>query len=135
MGVMMGARDENTVSSLAGRLARQLDHQEQERIREKASGIELTEIIGNLLAAIDPDRVEAMAREIEPIEDGAEPTPAAREKAQDELVSDAATVFNGELIELIDSIRRDKEQTIDHERHQLPGTKCGEGLADHGIGS
>ena len=26
-----------------------------------------------------------------------------------------ATVFNGELIELIDSIRRDKEQTIDHE--------------------
>ena len=118
MGVMMGARDENTVSSLAGRLARlnrQLDHQEQERIREKASGIELTEIIGNLLAAIDPDRVEAMAREIEPIEDGAEPTPAAREKAQDELVSDAATVFNGELIELIDSIRRDKEQTIDHE--------------------
>ena len=118
MGVMMGARDEDTVSSLAGRLARlnrQLDHQEQERIREKASGIELTEIIGNLLAAIDPDRVEAMAREIEPIEDGAEPTPAAREKAQDELVSDAATVFNGELIELIDSIRRDKEQTIDHE--------------------
>ncbi len=115
MGVMMGARDEDTVSSLAGRLARlnrQLDHQEQERIREKASGIELTEIIGNLLAAIDPDRVEAMAREIEPIEDGAEPTPAAREKAQDELVSDAATVFNGELIELIDSIRRDKEQTI-----------------------
>ena len=118
MGVMMGARDEDTVSSLAGRLARlnrQLDHQEQERIREKASGIELTEIIGNLLAAIDPDRVEARAREIEPIEDGAEPTPAAREKAQDELVSDAATVFNGELIELIDSIRRDKEQTIDHE--------------------
>ena len=118
MGVMMGARDEDTVSSLAGRLARlnrQLDHQEQERIREKASGIELTEIIGNLLAAIDPDRVEARAREIEPIEDGAEPTPAAREKAQDELVSDAATVFNGELIELIDSIRRDKEQAIDHE--------------------
>ena len=118
MGVMMGARDEDTVSSLAGRLARlnrQLDHQEQERIREKASGIELTEIIGNLLAAIDPDRVEARARVIEPIADGAEPALAAREKAQDELVSDAATVFNGELIELIDSIRRDKEQTIDHE--------------------
>ena len=118
MGVMMGARDEDTVSSLAGRLARlnrQLDHQEQERIREKASGIELTEIIGNLLAAIDPDRVEARARVIEPIADGAEPALAAREKAQDELVSDAATVFNGALIELIDSIRRDKEQTIDHE--------------------
>ena len=31
------------------------------------------------------------------------------------MVRDAAGVFNGELIELIDSIRRDKEQTIDHD--------------------
>ena len=31
------------------------------------------------------------------------------------MVRDAARVFNGKLIELIDSIRRDKEQTIDHE--------------------
>ena len=118
MGVMMGARDEDTVSSLAGRLARlnrQLDHQERERIREKAGGIELADIIGNLLAAIDPDRIEAKAREIEPVAGDAEPTPAAREKAQEQLVSDAATVFNGELVELIDTIRRDKEQIIDHE--------------------
>ena len=116
MGVMMGARDEDTVSSLAGRLARlnrKLDHQEQERIREKASGIELADIIGNLLAAIDPDRIEAKAREIKPLAGDAEPTPAAREKAQEQLVGDAAAVFNGELIELIDSICRDKEQTID----------------------
>ena len=118
MGMMMGARDEDTVSSLAGRLARlnrQLDPQEQERIREKAGGIELAGIIGNLLAAIDPDRIEAKARAIEPLVGDAEPTPATREKAQEQLVGDASTVFNGELIELIDSIRRDKEQTIDHE--------------------
>ena len=118
MGVMMGARDEDTVSSLAGRLARlsrQLSHQEKERVREQAGGIELADVIGNLLAAIDPDRIEAKAREIEPGAGDAEPTPAAREKAQEQLVGDAATVFNGELIELIDSIRREKEQTIDHE--------------------
>ena len=45
MGVMMGARDEETVSSLASRLARldrQLDSAEQERIKEQAGGIELT---------------------------------------------------------------------------------------------
>ena len=62
MGVMMGARDEDTVSSLAGRLARlnrQLDQQlSKERIREQASGVELTDIIGNLLEAIDPDRIQ-----------------------------------------------------------------------------
>ena len=118
MAVMMGARDEDTVSSLAGRLARlnrQLDPEEQERIQDRAGGLELSDIIGNLLDAIDPDRVEARAREIDPIADGAEPAPAVREKAQDDLVSDAATIFSGELIELIDSIRRDKEQTIDHE--------------------
>ena len=31
------------------------------------------------------------------------------------LAAEAARVFTGELIDLIDSIRRDKEQTIDHE--------------------
>ena len=118
MGVMMGVQDEDTVSSLAGRLARlnqQLDPAEKERIKAQAGGIGLTQIVGNLLAAIDPDRIQEKVREIEPVSDGAEPSPATCEKAQEQLVRDAASVFNGELIELIDSIRRDKEQTIDHD--------------------
>ena len=118
MGVMMGARDEDTVASLAGRLARldrQLDHAEKERIKAKAGGTELTQIVGDLLAAIDPDRIDEKAREIEPVSEGAKPSPVAYDKAREKLVGDAAAVFNGELIELIDSIRRDKEQTIDHE--------------------
>ncbi len=118
MGVMMGARDEDTVSSLAGRLARlnrQLDDAEQARIKKRAGGIGLTQIVGNLLAAIDPDRIQEKAREIEPVSDGAEPSATACDGAQKQLVDDAASVFNGELIELIDSIRRDKEQTIDHD--------------------
>ena len=118
MGVMMGARDEDTVASLAGRLARldqQLDHAEKERIKAKAGGAELTKIVGNLLAAIDPDRIDEKAREMEPVSEGMRPSPVAYDKAREHLVGDAAAVFNGELIELIDSIRRDKEQTIDHE--------------------
>ena len=118
MGVMMGARDEDTVSSLAGRLARlnrQLDRAEQERIKEQAGGIELTQIVGNLLAAIDTDRIHEKAREIESVPDDAEPSPAACDKAQEQLVDVAAGVFNGELIDLIDAIRREKEQTIDHD--------------------
>ena len=118
MSVMMGVYNEDTVSSLAGRLARlnqQLDHDEPERIKEQAGGIKLTNIVGNLLKAIDPDQIEAKARETERVPDDADPSPAAREKAQEQLVRDAASVFNGELIELIDSIRRDKEQTIDHD--------------------
>ena len=118
MGVMMGAHDEDTVSSLAGRLSRlnrQLNGVEQERIREKAGGIELTSIVGDLLAAIDPDRIDAKAREIEDVPEDADPSSPARFQAREKLVGEAANVFNGELIELIDSIRRDKEQTIDHE--------------------
>ena len=77
MGVMMGARDEETVSSLAGRLARlnqQLDSTEQERIKEHAGGIELTRIVGNLLAALDPDRIDEKAREIEPVSEDTKPS-------------------------------------------------------------
>ena len=118
MGVMMGVRDEDTVSSLAGRLARlnqQLDPTEQERIKEQAGGIELTQIVGNLLTALDPDRIDEKAYETEPVSDGARPSPAAYDTAREQLVGDAASVFNGELIDLIDSIRRDKDQTIDHD--------------------
>ena len=118
MGVMMGARDEDTVSSLAGRLARlnrQLDRTEQARVKEQAGGVELNRIVGDLLAAIDTDRIQERAREIEPVPDGAEPSAAACDRAREQLIDAAADVFNGELIETIDSIRRDKEQTIDHD--------------------
>lgn len=117
-GVMMGMRDEDTVSSLAGRLARldkQLDHDEQQRITEKSGGIDLSVIVGNLLDAIDADKIEAKARAIASVPDDSDPSEENLKAAQDELVKDAASVFNGELIELIDGIRRDKEQTIDHE--------------------
>ncbi|MEW8509001.1 MAG: DEAD/DEAH box helicase family protein, partial [Candidatus Thiodiazotropha sp.] len=117
-GVMMGARDADTVSSLAGRLARlnkQLDPEEQARVREQAGGVELSDIVLNLLSAIDPDRIETKALELAGQPEGTEPGDEARQKAQDTLVGEAASVFNGELIELIDGIRRAKEQTIDHE--------------------
>ncbi|MDE0229393.1 MAG: DEAD/DEAH box helicase family protein [Bryobacterales bacterium] len=118
MGVMMGARDEDTMSSLAGRLARldrQLDDTERQRIAEQVGGVALADIAGNLLAAIDPDRIDARAREIDRTPHDDEPAPDAVDKARDELAADAARVFTGDLIDIIESIRRDKEQTIDHE--------------------
>lgn len=118
MGVMMGASDNDTVSSLAGRLARldkQLDDKERARIAEKAGGTPLLMIVGELLNAIDGDRVEQKALEITRQPAGTDPGEAARDQAQKQLVSQVANVFNGELIELIDTIRRDKEQTIVHD--------------------
>jgi type I restriction enzyme R subunit len=46
---------------------------------------------------------------------GSDPGDSQRESARQQLVSEAASLLNGELIELIDSIRREKEQTIDHD--------------------
>ncbi|MCW8127557.1 DEAD/DEAH box helicase family protein [Microbulbifer halophilus] len=119
MGVMMGAaRDEDSVSSLAGRLARldkQLDDKDRARISERAGGTPLTLIVGELLNAINPDVVEQKACEIARVPADSNPGDDARDKARDQLVGQAAKVFNGELIELIDTIRREKEQTIVHE--------------------
>ncbi len=118
MGVMMGASDSDTVSSLAGRLARlnkQLDSDDQVRIQKAAQGVELTQLISGLFDAIDADRVEAKALDLAGQPVGSDPGDDRRKEAQAELVKGAAHVFNGELIELIDTIRRDKEQKIDHD--------------------
>ena len=125
MGVMMGARDEETISSLAGRLARlnrQLDDGERRRIEEQAGGVELTDIVGNLLAAIDPDRIEAKAREIDPRIGDDDPAPATVAEARDLLAANATDVLTGDLIDLIDSIRR----VIDELNEALAGLwDCG----------
>jgi type I restriction enzyme R subunit len=114
MGVMMGDTDEDTVASLAARLARlerQLGPEEQARITEKA-GTPLRSITRDLFDAIDADRIEALARQTTGQDAPDEP---AMDAARNRLVSDAARVLTGELITLLDTIRRDHEQTVAHE--------------------
>lgn len=118
MGVMMGARDEDTISSLAGRLARlerTLTNEEQQRITTQTGGLTLGHIVSGLLAALEPDRVEAKARELYQLPTNMEPAEGQFTKAQEALVDGAVQVFNGELIELLETIRRDREQTMDEE--------------------
>jgi len=118
MGVMMGAHDPDTISSLAGRLARlnkQLEPADQARIAEKTGGLPLTTIVSQFLNAIDADAIEAKALELTHQQPGTDPGETAREQAQAILASAAAKVLTGPLVELLDSIRRDKEQTINHQ--------------------
>lgn len=118
MGVMMGATDEDTVSSLAGRLARlnkQLNDKDLKRVKEETGGIDLTDIVKNLMSSIDADTIQQTARDIEKISQGQEPKEETKDQAQKQLVSTAANVFTGPLINLLDNIRRDKEQTIVHD--------------------
>ncbi len=76
--------------------------------------MELTTIVGNLLGAIDADNIEVKALELAGMESG-EAGEEFRRTAREQLVGKATAVFTGGLIELIDRIRRDKEQTIDHD--------------------
>lgn len=118
MGVLMGASDTDTITSLAGRLARlskQLDADEQAKIKQAAKGVELNHLVKGLLDAVDVDMVEAKALELAEKATGEDPGDEKRKDAQAELVKAATNVFNGELIDLIDNIRRDKDQKVDHE--------------------
>lgn len=112
-GLMMGDRSEETVSSLASRLSRldtKLDATDQAQITEMA-GRPLAGIIRDLFDAIDADKVEADAKAA----GHAEPDDAAMNTAREARIKHAANLFTGPLINLIDTIRRDHEQTIDHD--------------------
>jgi len=112
-GLLMGDRSEETVSSLAARLSRldnKLEAEDQEKIAKEA-GKPLTAIVRDLFDAIDPDKVEADAKAA----GHHEPDDAAMQTAREERIKQAANVFTGQLINLMDTIRRDNEQTIDHE--------------------
>lgn len=67
LSIAMGSRDEDTLSSLAGRLSRldkQLDEKEKTRIEKAADGIPLNKIINKLLDAIDPDKQLERAKKV-----------------------------------------------------------------------
>ncbi|MBS1191964.1 MAG: restriction endonuclease subunit [Rhodocyclaceae bacterium] len=118
MGIMMGATDADSVSSLAGRLARlnkQLDADDRRRLREAAGGVELSHLVSKLFNAIDGDLIEARALGLAGLPLGSDPGDTLRDQAQQQLVGEAAALLNGKLIDLIDTIRREKEQTIDHD--------------------
>ena len=113
MGLMMGDRSEETVSSLAARLSRldnRLGAEDQSRIAE-AAGKSLTAIVRDLFDAIDPDKVEADARAA----GHAEPDDSAIQAAREKRIKRAADVFTGPFINLMETLRRDDEQTIDHD--------------------
>ncbi|WP_339820216.1 DEAD/DEAH box helicase family protein [Sulfitobacter dubius] len=113
MGLMMGDRSEETVSSLAARLSRldnKLGAEDQEKITNEG-GKPLTVIVRDLFDAIDPDKVEADAKAA----GHPEPDDAAMQAAREDRIQQAANIFTGPLINLMDTIRRDNEQTIDHD--------------------
>ena len=116
--VAVGARDEELFTTLAGRLAR-LDKQitEKERIKftEKANGKTVSQVVKDLLNAFNPDVLEELEAKVRHNFSGAPPVSidAAIVTATEKLQDDAARVFNGELNDYIENVRKAHEQRID----------------------
>ena len=121
-GVAIGARDDDTLLSLGNRLvrmAKQLDAKQQARIQKITQGASVADLGKTLIGALDPDAIEKAALETAKaagITRSPETlTDAELEAARNKRVAAACQVFdNPELRELIESIRRENEQLIDH---------------------
>jgi type I restriction enzyme R subunit len=118
--VSMGIADEDLFLSLSNRLIRlekQITENEKGRVLEFSGGKNLKQITKELITAYDQDEIDNRAQlEIDkiPVQDR---TPAlieeAKKTAQEELVRQAASTFNGELNNYLDNVRREHEQIID----------------------
>ncbi|VGO17753.1 Type-1 restriction enzyme R protein [Pontiella desulfatans] len=115
LGVAMGKRDEDTLTSLAGRLAkldREVTKEQAEEITELAGGRTLSDMAGGLLDAVNPDKIAEKAAG-----PGAEPQEVAEEDfeaARKELIDEACSPFDSpELRENLVKAKQELEQTID----------------------
>ena len=116
--VAVGARDEELFTTLAGRLARldkQITEKEKNKFTEKANGKTVSQVVKDLLNAFNPDVLEELETEVRHNHIGAAPVDidAAIVAATEKLQDDAARVFNGELNDYIENVRKAHEQRID----------------------
>ena len=120
--VAVGGRDEDTVLSLGNRLVRmvkQLDDKAQARIKQAAGGIALNDLARRLIEAVDPDRVVADALDAAKaagITAGENTlTSEQLDAARQRRINAACQPFDDpRLRDLIETIRREREQLIDH---------------------
>ncbi len=87
--IAQGRRDEDAISSLAGRLAaldNKLDREDHTRITEATGGKTLRDLANSLLDSIDPDQIEAKV--------GPVASETARKEAAERLQEEACKPFN-----------------------------------------
>ncbi len=107
--VALGARDEDTLTSLANRLARldrTLSDDDRAEIEKLSGGVSIKKMAADLLNATDPDAVAGLA----------EAGSLTSEETAQQLANDACSPLatNPDLRTLLESKRRQNEITIDH---------------------
>lgn len=114
ISVATGNRDEDTLTSLAGRLARldrEIGGKDKKEIEEISGGKSLKQMVNGLLDAIDPEKHVQKAKEIFKTE---APTEDQVKEAAKRIVNDACSAFDDpKLRNTIIDIKRKNEQIID----------------------
>ena len=113
-GVAMGIRDAESLSSIAGRLARfdqTLNQEDRQRIEEQAGGVTMKTLINGLLDAIDADKQIEKAKVLFETDT---PDAGQIEEATRRLVDESCAPFDdAKLRETIVEIKKRNELTID----------------------
>lgn len=116
LGVALGKRDEDTLTTLAGRLARleqAISDDDATAVRELAGGKTLSQLSGALLKAIDPDAIAERATG-KVGGSAAETTPEAMGAAREELVTEACAPFDTPALrDALAKAKQGAEQVID----------------------
>jgi type I restriction enzyme R subunit len=116
LGVALGKRDEDTLITLAGRLARldrELDPRQRQEITQVSGGKTLAAMSALLLRALDPDAIAERATG-KPGASPAEVAPDVFEAAQKQLILDACAPFDQPAVrETLVKLKQQNEQTID----------------------
>jgi type I restriction enzyme R subunit len=112
--VALGVRDEDTLTSLAGRLARldkEIDDEEREEIVSAAGGESLSHVVNGLLDAVDPDKQMEKAKDLFKTDS---PTAEQMKKAHEELTKTACALFDDpKFRNTIIDVKKRSEQIID----------------------
>ncbi len=112
--VAIGIRDEDTLSSLAGRLARmdrEIIEAERKQIERVSGGRSISQIVNSLLDSIDPDRQLKYAQD--KFRTGS-PSEAQLKTSKNDLAAQACMPFDDPALrEVIVDIKKRNEQVID----------------------
>lgn len=114
--VLMGQTDEDTYTSLAGRLARldkQITEDEREKFKELSGGKTINTLVHQLLDAYNPDKIIETAAEQFDLPPNTEPDDSQQQAAQEVLVNRARDTFTGPLNDFVETVRSSHEQIID----------------------
>jgi type I restriction enzyme R subunit len=114
--IFKGGRDEETLTTLAARLARldrELDDRQRKEVESASGGLGLSALAAGLLRATDPDAVAEHVSGDFTVD--AEQIPADElEAGRQELIAAGCAPFdNPRLRETIENLKRETEQTID----------------------